>query len=137
MKKSHFKIFFWSSIILFGVGCATKKAPVVVKPEVKIQEPTPVVSNFDDNFDSEIQKKWVDSVYNALTFDERIGQLFMVSAYSNKDSVHVKAIDKLIQENKVGGLIFFQGGPVRQAKLTNRFQSKAKVPLLIGIILST
>ena len=133
MKKTHFKIFFWSSIILFGVSCATKKTPVAVKPEVKIQEPTPVVSNFDDNFDSEIQKKWVDSVYNALTFDERIGQLFMVSAYSNKDSVHVKAIDKLIQENKVGGLIFFQGGPVRQAKLTNRFQSKAKVPLLIGI----
>jgi beta-glucosidase-like glycosyl hydrolase/CubicO group peptidase (beta-lactamase class C family) len=133
MKKTHFKIFFWSSIVLFGVGCATKKTPVVVKPEVKIQEATPVVTNFDDNFDSEIQKKWVDSVYNALTFDERIGQLFMVSAYSNKDSVHVKAIDKLIQENKVGGLIFFQGGPVRQAKLTNRFQSKAKVPLLIGI----
>ncbi len=133
MKKTHFKIFFWSSIVLFGVGCATKKAPVAVKPEVKIQETAPVVTNFDDNFDSEIQKKWVDSVYNALTFDERIGQLFMVSAYSNKDSVHVKAIDKLIQENKVGGLIFFQGGPVRQAKLTNRFQSKARIPLLIGI----
>jgi beta-glucosidase-like glycosyl hydrolase len=68
-----------------------------------------------------------------MSFDEKLGQLFMVSAYSNKDSIHVKSIEKLIQENKVGGLIFFQGGPVRQALLTNRFQSKARIPLLIGI----
>jgi hypothetical protein len=27
----------------------------------------------------------VDSVYNAMTFDEKVGQLFMVAAYSNKD----------------------------------------------------
>jgi len=105
-----------------------------VKPEVKIPEPKVVVNDFDDNFDSENPKKngWI-VVYNTLSFGERVGQLFMVSAYSNKDSVHVKAIDKLIQENKVGGLIFFQGGPVRQAKLTNRFQSKSRIPLLIGI----
>ncbi|MDI5897037.1 glycoside hydrolase family 3 N-terminal domain-containing protein [Flavobacterium yafengii] len=76
--------------------------------------------------------KWVDSVYNAMTLEEKFGQLFMVAAYSNKDTVHFIAIDKLIQENKIGGLIFFQGGPVRQAKLTNRFQSKSKIPLFIG-----
>jgi beta-N-acetylhexosaminidase len=85
------------------------------------------------NYDSDIQKKWVDSVYNKLTFEERIGQLFMISAYSNKDSAHTNMIDKLIQDHKIGGLIFFQGGPVRQAKLTNHFQQKSKVPLLIGI----
>ena len=76
--------------------------------------------------------KWVDSVYVAMNLDERIGQLFMVAAYSNKDTVHFNVIDKLITENKIGGLIFFQGGPVRQANLTNRFQSKSKIPLLIG-----
>ncbi|WP_309642580.1 glycoside hydrolase family 3 N-terminal domain-containing protein [Flavobacterium sp.] len=132
MKKSFFKIGFWISIVILGISCASKKVavipPPVIVPEVKM-----VADNFDPDFDSAIEKKWVDSIYNTLTFDERIGQLFMVSAYSNKDSVHVKAIDKLIQENKVGGLIFFQGGPVRQAKLTNRFQSESKVPLLIGI----
>jgi beta-glucosidase-like glycosyl hydrolase/CubicO group peptidase (beta-lactamase class C family) len=56
----------------------------------------------------------------------------MISAYSNKDSTHTKAIDKLIVEQKIGGLIFFQGGPARQAKLTNRYQAESKVPLLIG-----
>ncbi|AWH86991.1 beta-N-acetylglucosaminidase [Flavobacterium album] len=68
-----------------------------------------------------------------MSFDERVGQLFMVAAYSNKDSTHVKGIDKLVRDYKVGGLIFFQGGPVRQAKLTNRYQAESKVPMLIGI----
>ena len=77
--------------------------------------------------------RWVDSVYNQLSFDEKVGQLFMVAAYSNKNESHFKEIDKLIENNKVGGLIFFQGGPNRQAKLTNRYQSKSKLPMLIGI----
>ncbi|HYD91898.1 MAG TPA: glycoside hydrolase family 3 N-terminal domain-containing protein, partial [Flavobacterium sp.] len=89
-------------------------------------------SSFTD-YASHEEQKWVDSIYNSLSFDERVGQLFMVAAYSNKDSTHVKGIDKLITDYKVGGLIFFQGGPGRQARLTNRYQSKSKVPLFIGI----
>lgn len=87
---------------------------------------------FEDHADAG-EQKWVDSIYNSLSFDERVGQLFMIAAYSNKDMEHVKGIDKLVQDYKVGGLIFFQGGPVRQARLTNRYQSEAKVPLFIGI----
>src|SRR6185436_15254483 len=33
----------------------------------------------------------------------------------------------------VGGLIFFQGGPVREALLTNKYQQMSKVPLMIGM----
>ena len=83
--------------------------------------------------ESDKEEKWVDSVYNQMTFNEKVGQLFMVAAYSNKDSIHINSIDKLIKESYIGGLIFFQGGPVRQANLTNRYQSKSKLPLFIGI----
>ena len=62
------------------------------------------------------QEVWVDSVYNQLSFEERVGQLFMVAAYSNKDEAHNKSIDKLVEENKIGGLIFFFFFSVRQAK---------------------
>lgn len=86
-----------------------------------------------DDYKTPGEKKWVDSLYQNLTLDERLGQLFMIAAYSNKDSNHFAGIDKLITDYKVGGLIFFQGGPVRQAKLTNRYQSKSKIPLFIGI----
>jgi beta-glucosidase-like glycosyl hydrolase len=57
-----------------------------------------------------------------------VGQLFMVAAYSNKDDAHYDAIEKLITENKIGGLIFFKED-LRQANLTNRYQSKSKNPV--------
>jgi beta-glucosidase-like glycosyl hydrolase/CubicO group peptidase (beta-lactamase class C family) len=76
---------------------------------------------------------WADSVFNTLTPDERTGQLFMVAAYSNQTEKHVKEIEKLITENKIGGLIFMQGGPVRQAELINKYQKISKVPLMVSI----
>lgn len=82
--------------------------------------------------DSSAQMKWVDSIYNKLSFEEKVGQLFMVAAYSNKPESHAQDLENLITKYKIGGLIFFQGGPVRQAKLTNRFQSKSGIPMLIG-----
>ncbi|HEY1040338.1 MAG TPA: glycoside hydrolase family 3 N-terminal domain-containing protein [Bacteroidia bacterium] len=80
-----------------------------------------------------VESKWVDSVFESLSPDERIAQLFMVAAYSNKDNKHVREIRELIQKYNIGGLIFMQGGPVREAKLNNYYQSKAKTPLLISI----
>jgi beta-N-acetylhexosaminidase len=79
------------------------------------------------------KSQWVDSIYNSMTIQEKVGQLFMVAAYSNRDKNHVDSIQKLIKDYNIGGLIFFQGGPIRQAKLTNKYQSISKVPLLIGI----
>ncbi len=57
----------------------------------------------------------------------------MVPAYSNKDQVHVDSISRLVKEHKIGGIIFFQGGPVRQANMINRLQRESKVPLMISI----
>ncbi|MDN5200419.1 glycoside hydrolase family 3 N-terminal domain-containing protein [Fulvivirgaceae bacterium BMA10] len=79
------------------------------------------------------ENHWVDSVYNQLTQKQRIAQLFMAAAYSNRGADHEKEILKLIKDYHIGGLIFFQGGPVRQAGLTNKYQKAAKVPLLIAI----
>ncbi|TWW02460.1 glycoside hydrolase family 3 N-terminal domain-containing protein [Chitinophaga pinensis] len=76
---------------------------------------------------------WVDSVFESLNDDERIAQLIMIRAHSNLGADHVKKVVKDIQNNKIGGLIFFQGGPVRQANLTNYYQSIAKTPLMIAI----
>src|SRR5690606_24983287 len=51
----------------------------------------------------------------------------------NKDERHKEELSRLIREENLGGLIFFQGGPVRQANLTNHFQSVAKTPLFIAM----
>ena len=76
--------------------------------------------------------RWADSVFNTLTPDQRIGQLFMVAAYSNEKREEAQ-IKRLIDSCGIGGLIFFQGGPKRQASLTNYYQSVSKVKLLIAM----
>ena len=83
----------------------------------------------DDYF---LQEKWVDSILSSMTIDEKIGQLFMIQAYSNLDSVHENEIKEMIQKYHVGNLIFMQGTPIKQAELTNKYQSFSKVPLMIG-----
>ena len=83
----------------------------------------------DDYFS---QEKWVDSILSSMTIDEKIGQLFMIQAYSNLDSVHENEIKEMIEEYHVGNLIFMQGAPTKQAELTNKYQSISKIPLMIG-----
>lgn len=77
--------------------------------------------------------KWVDSVMKTLSPDERIAQLIMVAAYSNRDEEHKQELLDLIKEQKIGGLIFFQGDPESQVRLMNDFQQASKVPLLGAI----
>ena len=79
------------------------------------------------------KSNWVDSVFSTLNPEERIAQLIVMSVYSNKGADHVKEISALVRNYKIGGLIVMQGGPIRQARLTNQFQAEAKVPLLITI----
>jgi len=76
---------------------------------------------------------WVDSVYKTLNLEEKIGQLFMVAAYSGGNEQHYQVIEQLVKKHAIGGLIFMQGHPHSQATLINRYQSNAEVPLLIGM----
>lgn len=79
------------------------------------------------------KKTWVDSVYQHLNEEERIGQMFMVAAYSGGKNANQELIEQLVARHQIGGIIFMQGTPEAQAKLTNRYQRAAQVPLLIGM----
>lgn len=57
----------------------------------------------------------------------------IVRAHSNLGPDHVASVVELIKKYNVGGLCFFQGGPVRQAVLTNYYQKIAKTPLMVSI----
>ncbi|MBD0778820.1 serine hydrolase [Maribacter sp. ANRC-HE7] len=107
-----YSIFFF---LLFTVFCANAQLdPLVAK-------------------DSVGQQKWVDSKYEAMSLDEKLGQLFMVSVASNQDKASIAKVTSLIKEHHIGGVIFSTGGPVRQAKLTNSFQASSKIPLMVGM----
>ncbi|MEX2336741.1 MAG: glycoside hydrolase family 3 N-terminal domain-containing protein [Fulvivirga sp.] len=97
-----------------------------------LAQDTPATQKIDPPFLSEGQT-WVDSVFNTLGPSDKIAQLFMIRVGVNSGEDHKKAILELIQRYPVGGLVIFQGGPVKQAQLTNDYQTMSKVPLLIAI----
>ncbi len=78
-------------------------------------------------------KKWVKKKFRKLSQDQKIAQLMIIRAHSNLGPDHVASVVELIKKYNVGGLCFFQGGPIRQAELTNYYQSIAKTPLMITI----
>ena len=61
------------------------------------------------------RSRWVDSIYTGLSEEERIGQLFMVAAYSGGKNYNEEQVTTLLNAHQVGGLIFMQGGAGRQA----------------------
>ncbi len=76
-------------------------------------------------------QKWVDSVYNSLSLEEKIGQLFI--NWVSPEQSDYDQIEKLVVEQKIGGLIFSIGDPFSHVEWMNKFQSKAKTPLLIAM----
>ena len=79
------------------------------------------------------QKKWVDSIYNSMSIQEKVGQLFMVDVFSKDSKDKTDLINSLIKDYYIGGIIFSKGGPVRQAKLSNQYQNISKTPLLMAM----
>lgn len=78
---------------------------------------------------------WADSVLQTMTLEDQIGQLFMVPAWSDPKHQYFNEnqVMQWIRDYHVGGIIFFQGGPLNQIKYTNLYQSQSKIPLLIGM----
>ena len=85
------------------------------------------------NFVDFINQKhaWVDSVFNTLTPKQRIAQLFLVRAHTNLGQRYIDSVRQVIEKEQLGGLVVFQGGPVRHANMFNEYQKVSKVPLLI------
>lgn len=79
------------------------------------------------------QNSWVDSVFQKLNRRERIAQLLMVRAHTNLGQAYSDSVGKVIKRQRLGGVVFFQGGPGRQAALTNRYQEISKTPLLVAL----
>lgn len=117
------------STYLFGESIFTNNKLPIVKKNDSLINHSPI-HPFANHKRATV---WADSLMKKMSLDEKIGQLFMVSGYSNKDTSHIQDILHAIDNCHVGGIIFFQGGPIRQARLTNIYQKRSKLPLLIGM----
>jgi len=80
--------------------------------------------------DSLKMEQWVNSVFDSMTLDEKIGQLFMVVADpSPSDQSNIL---KYIQEQKIGGILFAKGDLEDQAYSTDLYQQSSRIPLFIS-----
>ena len=82
--------------------------------------------------DSLAQITWVESQYEKMSLQEKIGQLFMVSTAARDVDTTSEKLEKLIAEYYLGGVIFLRGQPKAQIEITNTIQAASKTPLLIG-----
>lgn len=83
----------------------------------------------------DVQKanQWVEKTYHSLSQDEKLGQLFIVALYTNKDETHINSVRNIVLNDKIGGLILMQDDAAREINLVNEFQQKSKIPLMIGM----
>jgi len=81
----------------------------------------------------DLKSRWVDSVFQTLNASEKTGQLLMISANSYSSTEDLDKFSDLIRKYKVGGILLTRGGPVSHVSLINKLQSRADVPLLIGV----
>ena len=88
------------------------------------------------NITKDLDKKVVkhaDSLYAKLSMDERIGQLYIVALYTNKDQNHISGVRKLVEQERIGGIILMQDDAEQEIALVNEFQKKSRVPMLFGM----
>lgn len=78
------------------------------------------------------QPKWVDSVFKKLNRREKIAQMFFVRSHTNLGKKYSDSVGMVIKKEQLGGVIFFQGGPVRQVTVTNAYQKVSRVPLIVA-----
>lgn len=76
--------------------------------------------------------RWVDSVFNVMTLDQKIGQLLMPRGNFSGKGYEPEKLMEWVKNYHIGGVVFFAGQPTTQAKITNYLQAASNVPMLIG-----
>jgi len=114
MKVKHI-VFFLSFLSAYSLGFAQ------IKPALF------------SSVDERAMHRWVDSVFNTMTPDERIGQLFMIIVEPVAETKNMTRVANLIHKQKIGGILFQKGDPESQVIVTNRVQNEARIPLMIAL----
>ena len=86
-----------------------------------------------DNNMSPRAQQWVDSVYNSLSDEQRVAQLFIPHLVIGDNEAGRATMRKMAGELGVGGILLGKGTVDSYASLINLGQSQAKVPLLVTL----
>ena len=78
------------------------------------------------------EDQWVDSVYNSLTNEQRVGQLINVRA-NLPNKPYFAEVQGLIERYNIGGVTFFRTDAEPLLKQVNEWQTMAQTPLMVAI----
>ena len=78
------------------------------------------------------ETRWVDSVYNSLTMEQRVAQLICMRA-NNPSKPFFPEVATYIKKYNIGGVCFFRADAEAQVKQTNEWQAMAQTPLMVSI----
>ena len=67
--------------------------------------------------DKQRMDHWVDSVFNSMSDDERIGQLFMVIADLGNNEPNRNKLTGYVRKLHIGGVLFHKGSIYNQARV--------------------
>ena len=76
--------------------------------------------------------RWVDSVYNSLTLEQRVGQLICMRA-NQPDKPFYENVAKYIKKYNIGGVCFFRADAEAIVNQINDWQAMAQTPLMVSI----
>ena len=89
--------------------------------------------NLFNQVDQVAMNAWVDSVFDSMSPEARIGQLIIAAVTPSDNNATRELVRRLVTQNMVGGLIYENSTIADQAAVTNLAQSLAAVPLMITI----
>ena len=82
---------------------------------------------------SSASEDWCTSQLKSMTLEEKIGQFFMISAHPDLGEKEMNKCIELVRNQKVGGVIFFQGERASFARAVKQVQEASKLPLFVGM----
>ena len=84
------------------------------------------------SFAQDDETRWVDSVYNSLTLEQRVAQLICLRA-NNPSKPFFPEVAQYIKKYNIGGVCFFRADAEAQVNQTNAWQAMAQTPLMVSI----
>jgi beta-N-acetylhexosaminidase len=124
-------VFFFSLSLVFTLmeGCVSSKIPV----SAELSNPPLDSSDVDKIVGSPTD--WVENQLKQMSLDEKIAQMIFARAngyYISTKSNQYNLLEFLVNQLKIGGLVFFQGDIHTSAVMINRLQKLSKIPLMIA-----
>lgn len=148
MKVEVIYLLLLSVLILLLVSCAIQQA---ASKDTRPDHPLEVKQQKSDTAKVEVKKErasetkalsdtmnWVETKLKRLSLEEKVGQMIVTFAYGyyiSSDSYEFKRLERLVKEQKVGGIYMSLGNVYEEAVLLNKLQAMVPpdgVPLLVS-----